>query len=425
MNHLPRPCRVARDERGAAALIVTTMLFLAMALTFLFVNRNLVFEQRSSVNQYRSSQAFEAAEAGLEWALVRLNNAQPLDADCQPSADAASSSFRTRFLVTDDSGTIAPVTWNHAGVATPLQPSCVRFGAGWSCSCPAHGLPTLTPAADTAPAAAFMLQFLPTPKAGVVRVRAIGCTSLAGACLPGSATIADATARADITLGLFAALRTPPAAALTARGAVRIGTASMGVHNPATGISIHAGEVIDASAVRLGGAAGAGPSGTLAANDTALAALSTDRFFASYFGVDKATWRSQVAVTRIACGGSDCGRALAAAVAAASDNALIWVDGDLTLNGPLTLGSPQRPVLIVASGAAHVDGALALSGVIYSATMRWDGAGSSALVRGAVIVEGDHQGHAAPEIVYDSAVIAVLSRRLGSFARVSGSWRDF
>jgi Tfp pilus assembly protein PilX len=133
-----------RRQRGAAALVVTMMLFFAMVLVAVFVNRNLVFEQRSSANQYRSTQAFEAAEAGLEWAVAQLNHNARLGADCLPSADLAATSFRTRYLgyVPATSG-FTPLTWNNAGTASALQPTCVRGASGWSCSCPLNGAPVL------------------------------------------------------------------------------------------------------------------------------------------------------------------------------------------------------------------------------------------------------------------------------------------
>ena len=43
------------------------VLFFIMSLVAAYASRNLIFEQRTSANNYRSTQAFEAAEAGLEW----------------------------------------------------------------------------------------------------------------------------------------------------------------------------------------------------------------------------------------------------------------------------------------------------------------------------------------------------------------------
>ncbi len=427
MNNLRTPACTAGEQRGAAALIVTMLLFLAMVLVAGFVNRNLVFEQRSATNQYRSTQAFEAAEAGLEWALAQLNSNRRLGADCRPTTDPAATSFRTRYLsFTRATATFTPATWSRAGIATALQPACVRSGSDWACSCPAQGLPVLSPPSGTAPAAAFMLQFLPTDKPAIVRVAATGCTSLAGACLPGSPTSADATAVVEVALGLRAGLRTPPVAAITTRGAFSADAAPLGVHNPdpATAIAIHAGGSIAASQARLTLPAGAVQAGALVSNDTALAGMNTDRFFASYFGIDKAGWKNRPAVTTIDCS-NDCSAALTAAIGAAADSALIWVDGDLTLAGPMTLGSADHPVVIIVSGAVQFDAAVALHGVVYGAAIRWSGPGGGALVRGAVLSESSYQGTGAPEVFYDTAVLATLNGNSGGFARVSGSWRDF
>ncbi len=416
-----------RRQHGAAALIVVLVLLFAMGLVATFANRNLLFEQRSSANQYRSTQAFEAAEAGIEWALAQLNANQRIGADCRPSADPAATSFRSRhLLIAANTGVATPTTWTHAGAPTPLQASCTRAGDGWSCSCPAQRLPNLPAPTSATPAAAFTVQFAPAVKPGVVRLVANGCTSLAGACLTGSTGRADASARIEVTLGLVAGLRTAPAATVTTRAGFDAGSAALGLHNadPSTGIAVHAGGVIDAALARLTPPAGAPTTGLLVAHDAALAALPADRFFASYFGVDRAAWQAQPAVTRLSCT-SDCATLLGEAIAAAADAALIHVDGDLVLAGPVTLGSPQRPVAIVVTGTAQFDGAVGLNGLLYAASLRWNSTAGAAFVRGALISEGGYQGNGAPELVYDPLVLDTLRHTSGSFARVNGSWRDF
>lgn len=424
----PRSSRAPR-QRGAAALVVTMLLFFAMVLTAVFVNRNLVFEQRISANQYRSTQAFEAAEAGLEWALAQLNSAAPIGDDCLPTASTpVASSFRTRHLDTDaTTAVITPLTWSNAGSPMPLQPSCVRGATGWLCHCPAQGMPVLTPPTGSAPAPAFVLQFLPGPKAGTVRVVSTGCTRLAKPCAPASGINADAVARVQVDLGLLAGLRVLPVAPLTARGAVNAGVAALGLHNsdPATGIAVHAGGSISAAQTRFTPPAGSSLGSSLVSGDSALAGLSADRFFASYFGLDKASWRDQPAVMQVDCH-SPCGAALQAAVAAAPGRAMVWVDGDLALAGPLTLGSVQAPVLIVVNGSVRLSGALFMNGLLYANALSWTSTnGPGAVLRGAAITEGDYQGDATADLYYDTQVLAALKSAYGSFARVSGSWRDF
>lgn len=403
------------------------LLFFAMLLVAVFVNRNLVFEQRASANQYRSTQAFEAAEAGLEWAQAQLNNGERLDAACGLVSDAAATSFRARYLsYAVATSAFTPITWNNGGNVSALQPTCVRTDTGWACSCPVNGAPVLSAPAGN-PAPAFTLQFTAGAKPGIVHVTATGCTRLAGACLPGSGTNADATARVQIDLALLGGLRTSPAATLTTRGAFDADAAALGVHNPDpdSGIAIHAGSTVAAAQARLSTPAGASLAGAVISNDLALAALGTDAFFATYFGLDKAGWKNQPGVARIDCS-SGCASALVAAIASAGNNPMLWVEGDLTLAGPLTLGSPQRPALIVVNGAVRFDGAVLLHGLVYGRSLGWNGtSGSGAAVRGALISESDYRGNGAPELLYDTELLALLKGSSGSFVRVSGSWRDF
>ena len=426
MKQLRQLSSVTHQQRGAAALVVTALLFFVMVLVTLFVNRNLVFEQRASANQYRATQAFEAAEAGAEWALAQLNDPQRIGPDCLAVADSTATSFRSRYLI-QTSAAFAARSWNDGAVTTPLQPTCVRSGTGWNCSCPANGAPVLSAFAGEGPLPAFSLQFVAGDKPGTLRVLATGCTSLAGECLAGSPSNPDAMARVDVTVGLLAGLRTPPAAALTTRGSVDADAATFGAHNadPATGLTLHAGAGIAASQARLTAPAGAPAASALLSHDAGLAGLSADRFFASYFGLDKARWKTQPAVQRIVCD-SNCGAAIAAAAASTDGSALIWIDGDLALDGPVTVGSIDHPVVLLVDGAARLRGAVTFHGLLYSSTLAWNDTGApGAVLRGAALSESNYTGNGAPEFVYDSGILTTLKTRSGSFARINGGWRDF
>jgi hypothetical protein len=162
----------------------------------------------------------------------------------------------------------------------------------------------------------------------------------------------------------------------------------------------------------------------LVANDTALAESTAERFFASHFGADHFGWKGLPMVTHLECQG-DCSSALATLVAAAADVSVIQVDGELSLAGPLSLGTPERPVLIVASGAVRLEGAVALHGVLHGESLHWDQADAGALVRGALLSETEYAGNGAPELIRDAAVLERLTHGSGSFARVNGAWRDF
>lgn len=415
-----------RRQRGVAALIVTLMLFFAMVLTAIFVNRNLLVEQYSAANHVHAVQAFEAAEAGYEWALAQLNNPQRIGADCVLSALAGASAFRTRYLRADArSGRFTPVEWSDAGVARPLHASCVRNGDNWVCSCPTDTAPNLPITSGSSAAPSFSIEFTAGDRPGAVRIVSTGCSRAANVCIADDSGRNDASARVAATVALMPALRTPPVAALTARGEVA-SPAPLGAHNtdPESGIAIHAGGSITVPAAHLTTPPGAGLGDALLPNDATLAGSTPARFFASHFGIGKADWSTQPGVTRIDCS-SECAPAVLRAIDAAGTPPLIWVDGDLTLEGPVAIGTFERPVVLVSSGKVRLGDAVQFHGVLYAGAVSWATPAAGALMRGALLSEAGYDGDGTPALVYDRAVLATLQRTSGSFVRVGGSWRDF
>ena len=414
-------------QRGAASLLVTTLLCLATILIVAYANRNIVVEARTSANHVRATQAREAAEAGAEWATARLNDAAPVGTDCLPGAGAGARSARDLWLrFQGDEGTVAATRWDDAGTLVPLRSACVRRGAGWSCSCPAGGVPSLPAPLGTDTAPAFVVELAAGPAPGLVRIVSTGCTRSDSACLASADASHEARARVEVTVALIAALRSAPAAALSVRGDIDAGAAALGAHHrdgASGGLALHAGGAISGSALRLTAAAGSALDGVLAGNDAALAGLDADRFFARYFGMSRAAWAAQPAVARISCSG-DCTTAFASAVA--GGRRLLHVDGDLALAGPAVFGSADDPVAIVAGGTITLSGAVTIHGVVHGAALRWDDAvAPGALIRGASLSGGGYAGNAAPDFVHDAAVLARLHTRAGSFVRINGSWKDF
>lgn len=422
--------RRAHRQRGAAALVITLVLFFVMLIAAAYVNRNLVFEQRSSANQYRATQAFEAAEAGLEWAAAQLNSDQRIGSDCLAAA-APAVSFRDRFVAHDPAtGRFAGRT-SAGGSPVALEAACVRTPAGWSCACPGDGAPALVVPAGDAVSPAFSVRFLGGDKPGSVRVVSLGCTSLAAPCVRGTADAADASATVQVAFALLPALVSAPVAALTVRGSVDAGNASIGAHNASgIGIAIHAGGAIAAPLARLSAAAGGVASEALVDADAALAALAPERFFAAYFGLDKLAWKLQPGVRRIACT-TNCAGVVGAAIDAYPANPMLWVTppagASARIDGPVSFGSVANPVAIVVDGPLQIAGAVVVHGVLYARSLRWTDQATPgvAAVRGAVLVEGDYTGDAAADFVYDAQVLSALKQTTGSFVRVNGSWRDY
>lgn len=417
-------------QRGAAALVVTLALFVVMTLVAGIANRNHVFELRASANQVRAAQAFEAAEAGVEWAIAMLNGMRPLDDHCA-LASSGGVPFRERFLAVDTTtGAQAPIRWNRGSISVPNQAACVRLPGGWSCSCPSAAPPALPAvAAAVDPAPAFIVHFESGPTPGTLRLLSTGCSAPAGECAPGSSTDPDATARVEVTLGLLPGLAQLPAAALNARAAVNAGNAAIGLHNPdpgSGGVAAHAGGSVHAPNARLTGAPGASPSQTVVDGDDTLRSLGADQLFATLFGLAKPLWREQAAVAHLACDG-ECGPALMQALGHGTARRMVWVTGNPQFSAPLAIGTPQRPVIVVSSGTLRLVGAVQVHGALYATALEWadDGVGGTPLLRGTAVSEGGYQGSAAADLFRDAAVLDRLKTGAGSFARVPGSWKDF
>jgi hypothetical protein len=413
-------------QRGTATLLVVVVLFFILALVSAYASRNLIFEQRISANNQRATQAFEVAEAGIEFAIASLGAGRVDDA-CAATSNTAFTSFRQRHVTVDGTG-----TFSVAPAQTNRRPTCMVLAAGTDCSCP-NGNPALALPVGTAAAPTFQLRFdtAGVAQPGVVRVTSRGCSSIGTQCYGGAAAAADAEAEVSVLLGLNSALATPPSAALTARGSVNLSGGAASIANidaPSGGITIDAGGALsNAGAATLRGLPGTPPANTVQANDTSLSVLTPDSLFVSLFGMDRATYRTQPAVVRVTCG-ADCDLQIAQAV---SDNPgrVVWVEGDVTFDANRVLGTTAEPALLFVRGNVTVSANLQLTGMLYlhsaGGANTFSVTAGSTSVFGAVVAEGALTVAGAPTISFDPAILRTIGLTQGSLVRIPGSWRDF
>lgn len=416
-----------RSQRGIAALAITVLLLFALALGVGMAHRNLLFEQRSSANQLRSTRAFEAAEAGLAWAQAQLQRSEAIGANCDPaSASPGDTDFRTRYLDFDAAtGRFAPRTYAAPGGPRALQAACFATDDGWTCRCPADAEPEFDADPGSALRPAFYVHFEAQPREGMVQLVAVGCDTLGEGCQPGAAgaPVGEAGARVQVTLALLPALATLPSAALTVRGTIdAAGALALANQDPSTeGVTARAGGAITLPVARLVTLPDRAAGDSLSANAPELAGADAERLATRLLGVDRARWRALPGVRSVDCS-ADCATRLAAA-----GGTTLWVAGDLALDGAFTLGSADKPVLLVVDGQVSLRGAVTIHGVVITLAADWDtsGSGGGAQVLGAVIALGDVHGSGDLAIVRDAAVLAGLHREAGHFVRVAASWRDF
>jgi hypothetical protein len=397
-----------------ATLVVVMVLFFVVAMVAAYTSRNLIFEQKTSANQYRSTIAFEAADAGVDWALAMLNGGL-IDDNCAPSTTLPGSSFQQRYLTIANNastnpvpapanGTIAPNRRGFGPAPTPpasdplgnaaYWPACSLNGGVWgipaSCSCPSGT--QLAPASNQQPAFRVWLarpQTIPpsppTTRAGLFDLQVNGCTRTPAAAGTGqldcldqdfdspptgfvsNSLTGDAVATMRVVVALRPSMASMPAAAVTAQAGITVSPVSASVrlvNNDAAsnGITAHAGGALPApgSGLDVTGLPGTPPAATLVRNDQRLASLATQQAPGADPVADSRMFVSQFgmkpATYREQPGARLCPGAAAATCSAATLQQLLNENPQrvLWVDGNLTLeanlGSVTAPVLLVVNG---------------------------------------------------------------------------
>lgn len=422
------PCarRTRRAVRGAAALAFVMLLFFTMSMVSLYTHRHLLLEQRTAVHHQRASQAHEAAEAGLQWLLARLN-AGPSEPSCQPSVPAEGRRLRDDLLrSTDPDGQLEPAV-SEAG--TPLAVTCVHEGQAWQCRCPQGAGPSPDADGEGATGPAFQARLLQAgSRPGIIGVEVVGCTVGRASCLAFDGAAAEHEGRASVSalLAFKPALATAPAAALTARGDVALdeGAPRLVDADPdGHGWTVHAGGTVRVSPGSLQGRPGSPAELTVAQGDARLASASGDQLFLSTFGLPRRAFQSLPTTRTLPCTPVACRAAAVREAAQRHPGHALWLQGDLVIDDAQDLGSPEQPLLMVVTGQVTFDANARLFGLLYVQATGWLAEGSAEL-HGAVLAEGSVAGRLHARITRSAPVLQALRRSHGWFALVPGSWRD-
>jgi Tfp pilus assembly protein PilX len=428
----------AQRQRGAATLINAVIILMLMTLIAFFANRGVIFERKTAANQYRSTKALEAAEAGVEWALANLNTASRITTACAATTASGARAFRDVYLDPDADGSYRTVS-NAIPVYSPdptpnpfstAMPVCTFSGGAWSCSCPTAGTGAAATCSDPNGCPTFRVGFTSVSNdATIARLTVTGCTNGQFPCVGAAGDArADGTARITQVVKVLSGLASTPAAAITAKGNVNFGSNAISATNtdPATnGITINSGGNITGfiNDTTINTLPGTPPGASLVGNDNTLATLSDDQMFKTFMGVSKDEFRNASTTTEISCNGV-CNSTLSDAISNGART--LWVEGDMTLNANNVYGSPTTPIILVVNGNIALRGTMIIYGVVYCQNTTWDNTGGGdATVYGAVIAEGSFTATGTPNPTYDPNVLRRLRETTGSFAKVPGGWRDF
>jgi Tfp pilus assembly protein PilX len=428
LRHLPsRP----HSQRGAATLIVVMVLFLVMALLAGYANRSLVFEQRIAGGYYKASLAQEVAEGGVEWTVAMLNGTA-IDGACQPVATGG-----TRFI--DKYMSVSPADRAGTRLVTTqglLAADCVRDGGGLTCRCPDADTRTAqsqtTVPGALAPSFGVRLGTDTAKRYGNFQVMSYGCSDSSvdncyiGAISADRSRTATALSEQMATVGFIAAVPSSPSAPLTVKGTLTTGgTGGLGLHNtdPATAgtLVVSGGAAPTLIDSRMDTTPGTPAAQAQVFSNSQLSGMNDTVFFQSFMGMAPSRYRQHPAMRQVACPvGGDCGPALLAAYNAGAR--MIWVEGPLTINSNVIIGTTTAPALIVANGAVTLGGPFQLTGMLVAlGDLDWtNNSGLTSLITGMVLVQNDMTATGGMDIVYRRDIADQLRNRIGSYARVSG-----
>ncbi|MFH7044042.1 PilX N-terminal domain-containing pilus assembly protein [Paucibacter sp. JuS9] len=424
-------------QAGAATLVVVMSLFLIVAMLAAFASRNMVYEQRIASNYYRTGVAYEAAEAGVEWALAMVNG-DNVDAACQNSS--AGTSLRDRYLRINQSTRVV----TKASTSESAMLACFNNGANsWACQCPTpHPTSASTFVIPAAVAGVglqptFSVGFKVGGRPGTARLTVSGCTGLnLNECGNNFIAAANSLSRVDraVDIALVSALKMPPVSPLVARGTVSPGSpAALGLFNTApsgSGLLAQTGHALAiADLAHAEGLPGSLASDHVIADDTTIRSQAAELFFASFFGMNSDYYRGQPKMRKIdvaaSCGG-DCTVPLVDKLAAGGQ--MFWLDAPATFAANVNLGGPTNPVVIIVNGDLTISEPIQIYGLLYvRGNLSWsNGSALPATVTGAVVVEGNvlASGTGAINMVYDATLMQILNNQRGSFVRVPGSAWD-
>jgi hypothetical protein len=387
-----------KPTHGGVTLLILMVLLLAMALLMGLAHKSLMFEQLSSAQQHRSQQAFDAAEAGLQWTLAQLNRAEPINAQCETTNAPGWGRFRDRLT------------------AGTLTAHCVQNKTqGWDCQCPNPGQSiNSTPAPNTAAPLSFDVMLQPDAQPHHLQIFSTGCFRGQVCQISGGSALPEATVQTKITVGHIPSLNLQPRAALTIHGEADLTQAVWKIEPPKspTWAILAAGNVKTNS-----------PQGSLKMIYLPLQKPSSSEMFKHLFHMDKAAFQNLPTVLKIPCQ-NGCDSALQNVVS--SGQAMLWLEGGLHIKQNLTLGSEQHPILLMVDGPIRFDAPVTIHGLVYSTSPDWhDSSLLGSTLHGAVVFEGDLMAHGRAHIHHNLAILERLHQQHGTYVKVAGSWRDF
>ena len=370
-------------QRGIAILAMTVIVMLIVTIASITLNRQAIVEIKTSGNHYLSAQSFEAAQAGVDEAIAKLNDTTTIGTFC----GTASTTFK-KGCVKDSNADGTIDSYTNTGTNDSQTISGVsKTYYSYTVTNPTSG------------------------NTSRLRISSTGCSDGCNPCNSSCTSKSNVVQEVYVMGGTFGAINS-------------WGNVSV------QGNTTVAGNIISGKSVSVSGSA-TQTSGAQYTNFSDLSAFSESSpgFKDYYLGASNAALIPTYSAT------------LSMQKPSASDFNAITLNNtrsaiiNLTnssieiTGGSWTIGSASSPVVIIASADFHLTSQVNIYGIVYAARDYQVGAGGSS-VTGMIIAGREVNTAGNGTFTYDQSVIDKLldSSKTGApvtYARILGTWRDF
>lgn len=395
------------QQRGAATILMAIIMLFSITVVSIFTARTMITEQKISGNEFRSKQAFEAAEAGLQFGVAYFNSGGADHSSPPDGTDAFEDTNIDGTAFTEPGQPSYHVAFCDPDTATHIPPLCRN---------------ELTTSISTCEA---------PPLDSIALVYACGWSD-------------DRTAIRTISqiVRFKHALPNPPKSPFTSRGDINI-TGTFTVINNLTDTTVWTGGDIENNLAKNSNKGKKDKKGTgnfiteirindtlntistitnngeimkgpdVIANDANLSNASSDVYFQNFFGKSKENIRGNANLVINTADGETIPSF------ANSLNKLIYATDNITVDDEL--GSEAQPLILVVNGTLTLAGDSVIYGVVYAIDVNTE---NDATINGALMIENSTVINDDLTINYDTNVLNAI-QKIGMTGAVSGSWRDW
>jgi Tfp pilus assembly protein PilX len=362
-------------QKGAATLLITVIMITTITLIILFAASYNRIQEQVTANSYQNNQAFEAAEAGLEFGIVYL------------------SQNSNAILANPVNGYIPPYT------SSSTQNVALADGSKYS-------IVYTNPVANNY---------------GLILVTATGTSS-------------DGTSIRVVSqqAGLGSLLSAAPSQPLISKGSISMSGNTV-VNNPSSTSTITSASTVslagNAKTLITGGATGS-TSGNIQSDiqqsNSTIAAMSNTAFFQSYFGSSENTVSAAVAHTYTNSASTNYTTTLNGMTGTS-----VWINqtgsSQASLSGSPVIGTAANPVLLIVNGSLVITGNAVINGFIYIIGGLTTSISGNAIINGGIITTDTLNLAGNTTINFNTAILSALQKQFQTsyFAKVPGTWKDF